>query len=433
MLYRSLILLALAVLLLPLAASAQPSAQVDVLEVKGAIVPVVADYIARGVANAERDGAEALIILLDTPGGLVDSAQNIIQSLLNSRVPVVVYVSPSGAWAGSAGAFITLAGHVAAMAPGTFIGAAHPVAMSPTGGTEALPATQEEKIVNALASTIRSVAQQRGRNMDVAEDMVRKSVAKTASEAQELNLVDLQAEDMNQLLKKLDGRQVTLTAGRTTTLHTSGARVNLIPMSGVEKFLFMISNPNIAYILLSLAMLGIFVELTNPGAIFPGVFGGISLFLALYALGALQAYWAALLLMVLAFGLLITEVFVTSHGMLAAGGIVSLIVGSLFLFSGSVVFQVSPYLIAAIAAGLAAFSLFALRAVIRTHRRQPTWGSEGMVGVTAVVRTPLNPQGKVAIYGELWDAIIDEGSAQMGEEVIIKSVDGLKLRVSKKR
>jgi membrane-bound serine protease (ClpP class) len=413
-------------------ASAQAAAPpVKVLEVKGAIVPVVADYIRRELREAAEEGAGVVVIQLNTPGGLVSTTQLIIEDFLASPVPVVVYVSPAGAWAGSAGAFITLASHVAAMAPGTFIGAAHPVAISPTGSGE-LPATQEEKTVNALASAIRSIAQERQRNVDAAEDMVRKSVAQTDTEALEMNLIDLRAGSLEELLEKLDGRTVTLAGGREVTLNTRGAPVNLAPMSGIERLLFTLSNPNIAYLLMSLAIIGIFVELTNPGAIFPGVFGGISLFLALYSLGTLEAYWAALLLIALAFGLIIAEVFVASHGLLGAGGVASMIAGSILLFSGSPAFSIHPGLIAGVAIFLTGFFIFAFRAVIRTHHQPQTWGSEGMVGQTAVVRTPLNPRGTVAGLGELWEATIDQGSAEPGEEVVITEVRGLKLTVTKK-
>ncbi|MEK7847751.1 MAG: hypothetical protein AAB270_02380, partial [Chloroflexota bacterium] len=252
-------------------ASAQAASPfIKVLEVKGAIVPVVADYIERGLAQARDQGARAVIIELNTPGGLVSTTQSIIEDILGSPVPVVVYVSPAGAWAGSAGAFITLASHVAAMAPGTFIGAAHPVAISPTGSAE-LPATQEEKTVNALASAIRSIAQERQRNVEVAEDMVRKSVAQTDVEALKLNLIDIRAESMEDLLAQLDGRTVKVAGGKEVTLQTKGVPLSRTPMSMVERFLFTISNPNIAYILITIAIIGIFVELTNPGAIFPGV------------------------------------------------------------------------------------------------------------------------------------------------------------------
>ena len=432
-LWLTMVLLVVALSLVASARAASPS--IMILEVEGAIVPVVADYIHRGLKQAQEEEATAVIVQLNTPGGLVSTTQLIIEDFLASPVPVVVYVSPAGAWAGSAGAFITLASHVAAMAPGTFIGAAHPVAISPTGSGE-LPATQEEKTVNALASAIRSIAQERQRNVEVAEDMVRKSVAQTDTEALEMGLIEIRAENLDELLDKLEGRTVRVAGGREVTLRTQGVPLNFVSMGAFEGILFTLSNPNIAYLLLSLAMIGIFVELTNPGAIFPGVFGGISLFLALYSLGTLEAYWAALLLVALAFGLIIAEVFVASHGILGVGGVASLIAGSILLFSGSTAFSIHPAVIVTVAIFLGGFFILAFRAVVRTHRQSQTWGTEGMLGQVAVVRSALNPSGTVASMGELWEARLAEGSAEPAEpdeEVVIREVHGLRLTVTRKK
>ncbi|MFH1484240.1 MAG: nodulation protein NfeD [Chloroflexota bacterium] len=425
-LYLAFFLLAVA-FLLPLEAEGAPP-RVDVIKVNGSIVPVVADYIQRGIDHAQ-DGAQALVIELDTPGGLTTTTQVIVEAILNSTVPVVVYVSPAGAWAGSAGAFITLAGHVAAMAPGTFIGAAHPVTL---GGADELPQPQEEKLVNALASTIRSIAQERRRNVEAAEDMVRQSLAKTDNEALELNLIDLRAENLSELLDRLEGRQITLSGYATTTLHTRGAEVNRVPMTFAERFLHAISDPNIAYILLSLALLGIAVEFSNPGAILPGVVGGIALFLSLYSLGILGASWTGVLLMFLAFAMLVAEAFVPSHGLLAAGGVTSMLMGSFLLFSGTA-FTVNRWLVVGMALGLGAFFFFAISAVVRTHRQPQQTGREGMAGITAVAKTPLNPGGTVLAHGELWEAVSLEGPIQEREEVIIQRLEGLKLSVIRKK
>jgi len=426
-LYLVLLLAAIA-LLFPLAGAEGAPPRVDVIKVDGSIVPVVADYIQRGIDHA-RDGAQALVIELDTPGGLTSTTQTIIEAILNSPVPVIVYVSPAGAWAGSAGSFITLAGHVAAMAPGTFIGAAHPVTI---GDTSQLPQAEEEKIVNALASSIRSIAQERQRNVEAAEDMVRQSLAKTDQEALELNLIDLRAENLSELLDRLEGRQITLRGYEKTTLHTRGAEINRIPMTSVERFLHAISDPNVAYILLSLALLGIAVEFSNPGAILPGVVGGIALFLSLYSLGILGASWAGVLLMFLAFAMLVAEAFVPSHGLLAAGGVASMLMGSFLLFSGTV-FTVNRWLVGGMALGLGAFFFFAISAVVHTHRRPQQTGREGMAGMTAVAKTPLNPRGTVLAHGELWEAISQEGPIEEDEEVLIQRLEGLKLWVIRKK
>ena len=424
-LYLAVFLVAVA-FLLPLEAEGAPP-RIDVIKVKGPIVPVVADYIQRGIDHA-RDGAQALVIELDTPGGLASTTQVIVEAILNSPVPVIVYVSPSGAWAGSAGAFITLAGHVAAMAPGTFIGAAHPVTI---GGADELPQPQEEKIVNALASTIRSIAQERQRNVEAAEDMVRYSLAKTDNEALELGLIDLRAEDLRHLLDQLEGRQLSLSGFRKATLQTQGVQIDHMPMSFMERFLHTISEPNVAYILLALALLGIAVEFSNPGAILPGVVGGIALFLSLYSLGILGASWAGVLLMFLAFAMLVAETFVPSHGLLAAGGVASMLMGSFLLFTGTA-FVINRWLVGGMALGLGAFFFFAISAVVRTHRRPQQTGREGMVGVTAVAKTPLNPQGTVLAHGELWEAVSLEGPIQEREEVLIQRLEGLKLSVIRK-
>jgi len=421
------LLLAAVAMLLPLAARAQATPpRVDVIQVNGTIVPVVADYIQRGIDHAA-DGAQALVIELDTPGGLTSTTQVIIEAILNSPVPVIVYVSPAGAWAGSAGSFITLAGHVAAMAPGSLIGAAHPV----TVGGE-LTSPEEEKIVNALASAIRSIAQERQRNVQVAEDMVRKSVAKSDQEALDLDLIDLRAQSLSELLDQLEGRQVTLRGDVQVTLHTRGAETSRVPMTFAERFLHAISDPNVAYILLSIALLGIAVELSNPGAILPGVVGGIALFLSLYSLGILGASWAGISLMFLAFAMFVAEAFVSSHGLLAAGGVVSMLTASFLLFSGTE-FSVNRWLALGMALALGAFFFFAIAQVIRTHRQPQQTGREGMEGTTAVARTPLSPRGTVLAHGELWEAISQEGAVQEGEEVVIQRLEGLKLWVTRKK
>ena len=413
-----------------------------VLHVEGPIVPAVADYLHRGISEAVDNGAQAIVVELDTPGGLVTSAQDIIQDFLASRIPIIVYVSPAGGWAGSAGAFITLAAHVAAMAPSTFIGAAHPVTMG--GSTPGLPSPSqpgegtttspiEEKMVNALASSIRSIAEQRHRNVNIAEDMVRKSVAKTDSEALELNIIEYRAENLQELLDKVNGRKVSLTGGLEATLNTKGATLVELKMSPIERFLQTISDPNIAYIMLSLAVLAIFVEISNPGIILPGIIGGIGLLTALYALGTLQANWTGIALILLAFGLLIADVFATSHGVLTVGGVVSLALGSLLLFPDSNIFRVNPWIIILVISIITAFFIFIVTAVVRTQRQPQTTGREGMIGMSAIARTPLEPTGEVFTHGELWQATIDEGKAEPGEEVIITKIEGLKLWVTKKK
>ena len=405
---------------------------VVVLEVKGTINPVLVDYIERGIEQAEDDNAVACIIQLDTPGGLDTSMRDIVKEIVNARVPVVVYVSPSGARAASAGVFITMAGHVAAMAPNTAIGAAHPVAIG-TEGEAAMSEEMEEKVVNDAAAYIRSIAEAHGRNMEWAEKAVRKSVSATEQEALELNVIDMVAPDLDSLITQLDGRQVTMLDGSVVTLHTQGATINHLKMNTIEEFLFLIADPNIAYILLSLAMLGIMAEIFSPGLIFPGVVGAICLLLAFFSLGMLPVNWAGILLIVLALGLFVGEVLTTTFGLFTAGGITALVIGSLILFKGGgPLFQIDPWLIATVAILAAGFFAFALQRVIRAHRRQAYTGREELIGKTAVVKVALEPEGTVFFKGERWTAISEKGQVEPGEEVIITKVDGLQLYVTKK-
>jgi len=407
------------------------SAKIDVLHAEGVINPVLVDYIERGIEQAEEDNAIACIIQMDTPGGLDTSMRDIVKDMVNARVPVVVYVSPSGARAASAGVFITMAAHVAVMAPNTAIGAAHPVSIG-TEGEEGMSETMEEKVLNDAAAYIRSIAEAHGRNMEWAEKAVRESVSATEQEALELNVIDIVAPNLDSLVSQLDGRQVTMLGGNVVTLHTQGATINHIKMNTMEDFLYAISDPNIAYILLSLASLGIMAEIFNPGLIFPGVIGGICGLLAFYSLGMLPVNYAGVLLVVLAFGLFIAEVFTTSFGLFTAGGITALVIGSLILFKGGPLFQVSPGLITVVSIIVAAFFAFVISQAIRAHRRQASTGREELIGKQAIVKVALEPEGTVFLKGERWGAISEEGQIKPGEAVIITKVDGLKLYVTKK-
>jgi membrane-bound serine protease (ClpP class) len=402
---------------------------VHVLEVKGNIVPVVADYINRGITEAEDSGASVCIITLDTPGGLLDSTTKIVERIMNARVPVVVYVSPHGAWAASAGTFITVSAHISAMAPATSLGAAHPVSVG-----EEMPADVQKKATEYSAAWIQSIAEKRGRDPSLVEAAVRESRSFTAVEAVEKKLIDFQADDLASVIKQINGRKVKLADGSEVTINTEGAAASKSDMTLVEKILQVISHPNVAYILLTLASIGLITEISNPGLIFPGVIGGICLFLAFYSLGVLNAGWAGLLLILLAFGLFVTEIFVPAYGILTTGGIVSLVIGSLILFSESEAsMQFDKSLIVYVAIFLAAFMAFLIWAVIRGQKRKVTTGKEGMVGQVAMVKTSLKPTGMVLVEGELWKAELDEGQAHPGDEVIVKSVDNLKLRVTRKK
>jgi len=401
---------------------------VEVLTVDGTIVPVIADYIDRGITQAEKNGATACVIELNTPGGLLDSTEKIVRRIMNANVPIVVYVSPKGAWAASAGTFITLSAHIAVMTPGTTIGAAHPVS---AGGQE-IPEDQMKKIVEFSAKWMKTIAEERGRNMEEAELAVTQSKSFTDVDALECDLIDLRAESLESLISQINGWKVTLAGGQEVTIDTTSYGTTRNEMNAVEKFLQTISDPNIAYILLTLATIGLIAEIYSPGLVFPGVIGGISLFLAFYSLGVLDAYWGGIALILLAVGLFIAEYFTASFGLLTAGGIISLVMGSLILFSHSPGIEVDKRLIAGVAVGFAAFAVFVLGAIIRGQRRRKATGVEGMIGETAVAKTPLDPTGTVLAEGELWTAISEGGRVEPGEEVLITRVEQLKLWVTKK-
>ena len=411
-------------MLLLAAPSAGADSAVVVATYEGVINPVTAEYFHDALAFAEANRAQALVWQLDTPGGLDTSMRLIIKDITGSEIPVVVYVAPSGGRAASAGVFITLAAHIAAMAPGTNIGAAHPVAM---GGGE-MDKTMKEKVENDAVAYVKSIAEQRGRNVAWAEDAVRKSVSVTEKEALQLKIIDLVAEDLQVLLEKLDGRKVTTSAG-TTTLKTKRAAILTFSMGWRLEMLKALSDPNIAYVLMTIGMIGVLAELYNPGAILPGIVGAISLILAFYSLQSLPVNYAGVLLVLLGVVLFILEATVTSYGLLAIGGVASMILGGLMLVKTDAPFlKISWSVILPVVTLAAGFSLFVVGMGVRAMRRQPTTGSEGMVGLVGVAKTALTPQGKILVHGELWDAI-SEQAIQPGDQVEVTRVEGLKLSV----
>jgi membrane-bound serine protease (ClpP class) len=404
----------------------EPTARpVLAIQVEGAITSSAADYIIRAIKQADREVAQALIIELDTPGGLDLAMRSIIKEMLAAERPIVVYVSPSGARAASAGAFIMLAAHVAAMAPGTNVGAAHPVNM---GGE--MDKEMSKKVTNDAAAYIRTIAEQRGRNAKWAEDAVRKSVSATEKEALKLKIIDLVADKLDDLLVALDGREVT-TANGKVILHTKGVEVSRLEMGLRDKILKVISDPTIAYMLLMLGLAGLYFELSNPGAILPGVLGGISLILAFYAFQTLPINYAGLLLILLAIILFIAEVKVTSYGILTMGGIVSMLLGSIMLIRSPAPFmRISLNAILLTTAATAAFFGFVVTMALKAQRQKTTTGAEGLIGQIGTVRTPLTPEGSVLVGGELWSAQCEEG-AEPGDKVRIRALKGLMLFVSK--
>lgn len=390
----------------------------------GVINPVSAEYVHDALALAEQSHAQALIIQLDTPGGLDTSMRMIIKDFTGATVPVIVYVAPSGGRAASAGVFLTIAAHIGAMAPGTNIGAAHPVAM---GGGE-MDKTMKEKVENDSVAYIKSIAEQRGRNAKWAEDAVRKSVSVTEKEALELKIIDLIAEDLPALLQKLEGRKVAMGAA-SVVLHTKEASVVRYPMGWRLDMLKALSDPNIAYLLMTVGTIGLLAELYNPGAILPGIVGAISLILAFYSLQSLPVNYAGVLLMILGVVLFVLEATVTSYGLLAIGGVTSMILGSLMLIKADAPYlQISWAVILPVVGTAAALSLLIVGMGVRAMRRPSMTGSEGMVGLVGIVRVPLAPRGKVFVRGELWDALSQE-PAQPGDPVEVIGIEGLTLHV----
>ena len=400
--------------------------QVNLATYDGIINPVAAEFIASSIAEATKDQAEALVIKLDTPGGLDTSMRMIIKEINASEVPIVVYVAPPGGRAASAGVFITMAAHIAAMAPGTNIGAAHPVAM---GGGE-MDKEMKAKVENDAAAYIKSIAEKRGRNVKWAEEAVRKSVSVPEKEAVALKIVDLLAEDVPSLLKQIDGREVVTGSGKHV-LRTKDAKVKEVSMGMRLKILNALSDPNIAYILMLLGIYGLIFELSNPGAILPGVVGAICLILAFYAFQTLPINYAGLLLLLLGLIMFIAEIKVPSYGLLTVGGIISMILGSLMLMrSDAPFFRISWAVIIPSVATTALFFVFVVGMALRAQRAKPLTGAEGLVGMTAVAQTDLAPHGKVLLQGELWEAVSDEVIKQ-GENVVVKAVDGLRLVVKR--
>ena len=417
---------ALAVLLLPaLAGAAAPvAAPVAKLEIDGVISPVTLRLVESAIERARADGAQALIIQLDTPGGLERSMRAIVQRMLNAQVPVIVYVGPTGARAASAGVFITMAAHVAAMAPATNIGAASPVAMG--GGADK---TMMKKIENDAAAFIRTVATERGRNAEWAEKAVRQAVSVTEREAVKLRVVDFVADSIPDLLEKAHGRTVK-TARGTVTLATKGAVVKPIEIGFRDRFLHVITDPNVAYVLMMLGMLGLFFELSTPGAILPGVIGGISLILAFFAFQSLPINYAGLLLILFGIVLFIAEIKVVSHGILAIGGTVAMMLGSIMLFDAPEVgVRVSWWVVVPTVGSTAALFLWVVAAGVRALARRASGGGPGMIGETGVARGALAPEGQVAIHGEIWRALAEGPPLAEGARVRVVDVQGLTLKV----
>lgn len=405
-----------------------PRPPVLVATIAAPIGPVTADYLAAVIERAEGENATLLVVELDTPGGLDTAMRQMVQGIIQSRVPVAVYVSPSGARAASAAVLITLAADVAAMAPGTNIGAAHPVSLG--GGS--MDNTMSRKVENDAAAYARSLASRSGRNADWAESAVRESASLSGKDALEKKVIDLVSPSLADLLDRVDGR--TVRKGESVlTLRTKGAPVTRVPMGLRHRILSALADPNIAYILMMLGVYGIYFELASPGAVFPGVVGGISLVLGFYALQTLSANYAGFLLILLAVLLFFLELKIQSHGALAIGGIVAMVLGSLMLFrqSADPFLRVSWTVLIVMVALSAIFFSVVISMAVRSQLRRPSTGREGMVGEEGEAVTDIDGKGKVHVAGELWDARCDR-PVRKGERVVVKGFDGMTLIVERR-
>ncbi|HEV2719476.1 MAG TPA: nodulation protein NfeD [Thermoanaerobaculia bacterium] len=413
-------------LLLAAAVAVAASARAAVLQitVNDMIHPISDEFIGRALAEAQRTHAEALLIELQTPGGLIESTRSIVEKIMTSRVPVIVYVAPAGSRAASAGFFIVEAADIAAMAPGTNTGAAHPVVMG-----EKMDEVMKTKMENDAAALMRSVAAKRGRNVAVAESAVRESKSFTEQEALQQRLIDVIAADVPSLLRAVDGRTLRRYDGTSAVLRVAGKPIEHYEMTLKERLLSTLMDPNIAFLLFALGGLAIFAELNHPGAVLPGVVGVISILLALFALNLLPTRYAALALLLAAFALFALEAKFATHGVLGIGGVVCMIFGALFLVDGPIPeMRVRFLTAAAVSIPIGLIAVFLMTLVVRARRGRVTTGQEGMIGEIGVARTALGPDGKVFVHGELWNAVakkpIDEGA-----RVRVAAVEGLHLIV----
>ncbi len=409
-----------------------PSARAAVLRLKidAPIHPITAEYIVKAIERADREKAELVLLEMNTPGGLDTSMREIIKAIVNSRTPVAVYVSPGGSRAASAGLYIGVACDIFAMAPGTNTGAAHPVGISIIG--KGMDETMEGKVTNDAASYIRTLAEKRGRSLTMADDAVRKSMSYTESESLKGGLIDLVAASTGELLRMLDGRKIKRFNGEEQVLKLKDVTVVDVPLSFRKKFLLTISNPNLAYILLMIGLLGLYFEFAHPGAILPGVLGGLCLLLAIFSFQILPINYVGLMLILLALILFILEVKVQSYGMLAVGGIAAMVIGSMMLISSPVP-ELRPSLgiIIPVAVGISLIVIFLVYLVFKAHARRSSTGKEGMVGEIGTAMTDLTPSGSIFVHGEIWEAVADE-KIKKGEEVKVSGADdGLKLKVGR--
>jgi membrane-bound serine protease (ClpP class) len=408
-----------------LVCSSLASADVLKIVINDTIHPITDEFIGRAIAEAQRNHDEAVLIELRTPGGLLDSTRSIVEKILASPVPIIIYVAPSGGRAASAGFFILESADVAAMAPGTNTGAAHPVIF---GGKEMDP-IMKDKMENDAAAFMRSFVSKRGRNVEVAESAVRQSKSFTEQEALSQKLIDYVASDEQDLFKQMEGRTVTRFNGSTVTMHLVGKAVRPYDMSLKQRILAALMDPNMAFIILVIGVLALYVEFNHPGAVLPGVVGMICILLAIFALNILPVRYAALALILASFLLFALEAKFQSHGVLGAGGVVAMVIGALLLVDGPIP-EMRVRLLTALAVSLpfGGITVFLMSLALKAHQRKIVTGEEGLVGEIGVARTPLHPDGKVFVHGELWDAV-SSTTVATGDRVRVRSVEGLQLKV----
>jgi membrane-bound serine protease (ClpP class) len=410
--------------------AASSGAHVDVVTLNNDISPASLHYLTSAITTAESDGATALVVAINTPGGDLASMESMKIAELNSGVPIISYVSPTGGWAASAGAFVTLAAPVAAMAPGTTIGASSPV--TSTGGD--IGSTEKAKIEGVLTADMTSIQKRYNRSVDPALKMITNATAYTDQQAYDNKIIDLRASSLSDLLSQVDGRSVTLNTG-LVTLHTTGVSIQTISASTFDTLYSLLLDPNVIFLLFIVAVIGLFVEISHPGIILPGVVGAISLILFLFGAGSISPNWAGLALMALAFVLLVLDVKLTTHGVLTLGAIASLIFGALLFFNSGGPYagpQVNTALVIGMAGFVGLLGLYVVMIIVRIRRQRVTTGTEGMVGAIAIAMTPLMPEGRVDYSGENWLAVLDNPAISLdpGSEVRIVSVEGLRLHVA---
>lgn len=415
-------------ILLLVAAATCASADVVKVRVDDTIQPISDEYIGRAIERARQTNADAVLIELNTPGGLADSTRSIITKILASPVPVIVYVTPTGARAASAGFFILESADIAAMAPGTNTGAAHPVML----GGEKMDDVMKAKVENDSAAFMRSFVGPRGRNVQLAESAVRESKSWTDQEALQQHLIDVVAPDEQELLKQLDGREVKRFDGKTATLHVAGKRIDELPMTVKQRILDFLVDPNVAFLVLAVGALALYAEFNHPGAVLPGVVGIVFILLALFALNLLPVRYAAFTLIIAAFLLFALEAKFATHGILGLGGIALLTIGGLLLVDGPIPeLRVKLWVALSISIPLGAITIFLMTIALRAHRSKIVTGQQGLLGAVGEARTDIDPEGKVWVGGELWNARAQRRVA-FGEQVVVRKVEGLELEVEKK-